>query len=185
MLPGGLRLRADPGQGSSGQFWSHFPESSAFVVVLSRLTVAVGLTLRLQPRDAQVGAAGGAVDEAREHIRKLRGSFLVMICVDHEGEGHCLGTVGTSARICLQSPCCCRYRQWRPSSLETPTQSGAESAQPWPKILQEGVRSVRIGQVRFPVRIERPSSQLISRCPTEFTSGITCALIEKAEKGSP
>lgn len=124
MLPGGVRLRADPGQGSSGDCWSHFPESSAFVVVSLRLTVAVSLTFRLQPRDAQVGAAGGAVDEARERIRKLRGSFLVMICVDHDGDGHCLGNVGTSARLCLQSPCCCRYRQWWPSSLETPTEWG-------------------------------------------------------------
>lgn len=36
-----------------------------FVVVLSRLTVVVGLLLRLQPRDGQVGDIGEAVDGAR------------------------------------------------------------------------------------------------------------------------
>lgn len=40
--------------------------SSVFVGVLSRLTVLVGLVLRLQPRDGQGGAAGGAGDGARE-----------------------------------------------------------------------------------------------------------------------
>lgn len=55
------------------------------VAALIRLTVVVGLVLRLQPRDGQVGSIGRAVDGARKPIGHPRWSLVELI--DHSGGG--------------------------------------------------------------------------------------------------
>ena len=69
-------------RGSSGRFGLTSPSlQHCDYTTTRRLTVVVGLVLRLQPRDGQGGRVGGAVYGAREPIRNPGGSIVIFI--DH------------------------------------------------------------------------------------------------------
>lgn len=61
----------------SGELGSHFlvglERGAVVAAAVTRLTVVARLVLRLQPRDGQVDAVGGAVDGTRELIQNPRG----------------------------------------------------------------------------------------------------------------
>lgn len=60
-------------------------ERCVLVAVITGLTVVVGLVLKLQPRDGQVGSTGGSVNGARETIGNSGGSLVIL--VDYSGGG--------------------------------------------------------------------------------------------------
>lgn len=67
---------------SSSEFLSHFPTRVyhwVMIVVIIWHTIIVSLILLLQPRDAQGGRIGGAVNWPRKPLWNPRGSFIVII----------------------------------------------------------------------------------------------------------
>lgn len=133
-----------------------------------RLTVVVCLVFRLQPRDGQVGAVGGAVGGAREPVRNPRGPFVVLI--DHSDGG-------TARALLVPVHIVSTDAATAPGAgddglLPRRPRHGAGLSQHnlGPRSCKEEAtqRSVRTGRTQFPGRLKRSSSQVANRQPPRF-----------------
>ena len=159
-LLGGNRLSADQ-KGKLWEFWPHFPLSLQHCdyTTTRRLTVVVGLVLRLQPRDGQGGRVGGAVYGAREPIRNPGGSFVIFI--DHSPGATAWPLLVPVHIVAPKSAAAAGARDGDCLSQRPRHRLGLSQHKLGPRPCKEGAtqRSVRSGQTLFPGREERSWTQ--------------------------